>query len=145
LSGWCNVGAQLPSAGMTPTSVPGPETDPSSVAPYNASGCATSPPSTAHTAWGGGNPQETRVTTAWPPNKVPMNTPSRADLDVLNFLNSRNMPTYGAITARSYHPGGVNTLMADGSVRFTKSTINGNTWRALGTVTGGEVISADAY
>jgi prepilin-type N-terminal cleavage/methylation domain-containing protein/prepilin-type processing-associated H-X9-DG protein len=145
LSGWCNVGAQLPSAGMTPTTVPGPEVDPNSVAPYNSATCATNPPATAHTAWVDGNPQETGFTTAWPPNKVTMNNTSQAQLDVLNFLNSRNMPTFGAITSRSYHPGGVNALLADGSVRFVKSTINGNTWRALGTVAGGEVVSADAF
>jgi hypothetical protein len=39
----------------------------------------------------------------------------------------------------------VNTLFGDGSVKFIKSTINGFTWRALGTVQGGEVISADQY
>jgi len=32
-----------------------------------------------------------------------------------------------------------------GSVRFVKSTIAGNTWRAPGTVAGGEVIGADSY
>lgn len=49
------------------------------------------------------------------------------------------------IAARSYHPGGVNTVFSDGSVRFIKDTVNINTWRALGTKAGGEVISADAY
>lgn len=42
--------------------------------------------------------------------------------------------------ARSYHPGGVNALLGDGSVRFVKSTIDGMVWRALGTVAGGEVV-----
>jgi hypothetical protein len=36
-------------------------------------------------------------------------------------------------------------VLGDGSVRFVKSTIDGFVWRALGTVAGGEVISADAY
>jgi prepilin-type N-terminal cleavage/methylation domain-containing protein/prepilin-type processing-associated H-X9-DG protein len=45
----------------------------------------------------------------------------------------------------SRHPGGVNLLLGDGSVRFTKDTINLATWRALGTISGGEVISADSY
>jgi prepilin-type processing-associated H-X9-DG protein len=58
---------------------------------------------------------------------------------------SKDKPLYGAITARSYHPGGVNALFADGSVRFAKSTIDGATWRALGTVAGREVISGDSY
>ena len=53
--------------------------------------------------------------------------------------------TLGAITSQSYHPGGVNMLLGDGSVKFIKSTINGWTWRALGTIAGGEVLSSDSY
>jgi prepilin-type N-terminal cleavage/methylation domain-containing protein/prepilin-type processing-associated H-X9-DG protein len=47
--------------------------------------------------------------------------------------------------ARSYHPGGVNALYCDGSVKFVKDTVNIVTWRALGSSQGGEVISSDAY
>lgn len=47
--------------------------------------------------------------------------------------------------SRSRHPGGVNICFADGSVRFIKDTINGNTWNALHSIKGGEVISADAF
>ncbi len=47
--------------------------------------------------------------------------------------------------ARSHHPGGVNVLMGDGAVRFMKDSINGATWIALGSISGGEVISADSY
>jgi prepilin-type processing-associated H-X9-DG protein len=50
--------------------------------------------------------------------------------------------TYGANSA---HPGGVNTLFGDGSVKFIKSTIDRRTWWSLGTRSGGEVVSADAY
>ena len=46
--------------------------------------------------------------------------------------------------ARSYHSGGVNAAMCDGSVHFYKNTININTWRALSTSKSGEVISADS-
>lgn len=49
------------------------------------------------------------------------------------------------VAARSYHPGGVNTTFADGSVRFIKDTVNIATWRALGSKAGGEIISADSY
>jgi hypothetical protein len=35
--------------------------------------------------------------------------------------------------------------LADGSVRFVKSSINQQTWMALGSINGGEVISADSY
>jgi prepilin-type N-terminal cleavage/methylation domain-containing protein/prepilin-type processing-associated H-X9-DG protein len=47
--------------------------------------------------------------------------------------------------ANSLHPGGVNVLMADGSVRFIKNSINQYTWWSLGTRANGEVISADSY
>ena len=85
------------------------------------------------------------MTTAFPPNKAAINPNNNADLDILTVLISKDQPLYGAITARSYHPGGVNALFADGSVHFVKSTVNGMTWRALGTIQGGEVISSDAY
>jgi prepilin-type processing-associated H-X9-DG protein len=48
-------------------------------------------------------------------------------------------------SARSRHPGGINLLLGDGSVRFVKSSINAMTWVQLGSIRGGEVISADAY
>jgi prepilin-type N-terminal cleavage/methylation domain-containing protein/prepilin-type processing-associated H-X9-DG protein len=40
----------------------------------------------------------------------------------------------------SFHPGGVNVLMADGSVRFVIENINPAVWRAMGTISGGEVV-----
>ena len=45
----------------------------------------------------------------------------------------------------SRHPGGANFLMADGSVKFLKKSINLATYCALGSRAGGEVVSADAY
>jgi prepilin-type N-terminal cleavage/methylation domain-containing protein/prepilin-type processing-associated H-X9-DG protein len=54
-------------------------------------------------------------------------------------------PTFMALDASSNHPGGVSALFADGSVHFIKNTINPVTWRALGTIAGGEVISSDQY
>ncbi len=45
----------------------------------------------------------------------------------------------------SYHPGGVNTLFGDGTVRYIRNSINIPTWRAIGTRNGGEVVSADGY
>jgi len=47
--------------------------------------------------------------------------------------------------ADSYHSGGVNTLIADGSVKFIKEAIALNVWWALGTKANGEVLSADSY
>ncbi|HZW34478.1 MAG TPA: DUF1559 domain-containing protein [Isosphaeraceae bacterium] len=45
----------------------------------------------------------------------------------------------------SYHPGGVNVLFGDGSVKFVKDSVNLATWRALGTRAGGEIVSSDSY
>jgi len=49
----------------------------------------------------------------------------------------------GGTSASSAHPGGVNTLMGDGSVRFVKESINPRTWWALGSSNGGEIIGGD--
>ena len=45
----------------------------------------------------------------------------------------------------SKHPGGVNMLWGDGSVKFIKDTVNLQIWQALGTRNGGEIISSDSY
>jgi prepilin-type processing-associated H-X9-DG protein len=58
-----------------------------------------------------------------------------------------NLPCAGSswdlttAASRSRHPGGVNVLLADGSVRFIQQGINLATWQALGTIAGGEVLS----
>ncbi|QEH34394.1 putative major pilin subunit [Aquisphaera giovannonii] len=54
-------------------------------------------------------------------------------------------PARLVMTVSSLHPGGVNVTMCDGSVRFVKETIDRNTWRAIGSSNGGEVVSADQY
>jgi prepilin-type N-terminal cleavage/methylation domain-containing protein/prepilin-type processing-associated H-X9-DG protein len=51
----------------------------------------------------------------------------------------------GIVGASSFHPGGVNVLMLDGSVKFIKDTINPLAWMAFGTIDWGEVISSDSY
>jgi len=66
-------------------------------------------------------------------------------VDVLSQRERLGGPTFAAITSRSYHPGGVQSLLGDGSVRFVEDTIDGFVWRALGTVGGGEVIPDNAF
>lgn len=129
----------------SPNNIPAPTDDPYTVAPeYKAASC---PPGVSHGTWYDGNTNSTGFTTAWPPNKVISGPPGSgyADLDLGGTPLVNGGPNYAAITARSYHPGGVNVLVGDGSVRFIKSTINGTTWRALGTISGGEVLSSDTY
>jgi prepilin-type N-terminal cleavage/methylation domain-containing protein/prepilin-type processing-associated H-X9-DG protein len=48
--------------------------------------------------------------------------------------------TYFHVSASSYHTGGVNICLADGSVRFVSDSINFATWQALGSRAGGEVV-----
>jgi prepilin-type N-terminal cleavage/methylation domain-containing protein/prepilin-type processing-associated H-X9-DG protein len=50
-----------------------------------------------------------------------------------------------AWTLSSRHPGGLNMLFADGSVKFIKSSVNPFTWFALQTMAANEVISSDSY
>jgi prepilin-type processing-associated H-X9-DG protein len=45
----------------------------------------------------------------------------------------------GIFAARSYHPGGVNAAMADGSVSFFTSSTDPLVWRSLGTRAGGDL------
>ncbi len=76
-----------------------------------------------------------------------INTPN-AGTDVTPYClnNGRNPPctTSGSgnshKSARSRHTGGVNVLMGDGSVRFMANSVAPVTWRAYGTMNGGEVI-----
>ncbi|MDB5309963.1 MAG: prepilin-type cleavage/methylation protein [Gemmataceae bacterium] len=49
----------------------------------------------------------------------------------------------GHIAARSYHTGGVNVCMGDGSVRFARDSVDPATWYAMGTKGNGEVIQGD--
>jgi prepilin-type processing-associated H-X9-DG protein len=128
-----------------PAAVPPPSADHYAVAPEYNAGCTLS--TTGHTEWVDGAVHETGFTTAWPPNRriVRSGGDPAQDLDLIGTRESRGGPTFAAVTSRSYHAGGVNALFGDGSVRFIKDTINGGTWRALGSIRGGEVISGDAY
>jgi type II secretory pathway pseudopilin PulG len=54
-------------------------------------------------------------------------------------------PIIGIVSARSNHQNGVEVGFVDGSVRLVKSTVDRNIWRALGTKSGGEIISKDQY
>jgi len=48
---------------------------------------------------------------------------------------------WSAITASSMHPGGVNLLLADGSVRFVGDSIDRQVWRALGSRNGNDIVN----
>jgi len=54
-------------------------------------------------------------------------------------------PSITLYNASSLHPGGVNVLFMDGSVKFVKSTVNYQAWYAIATPDGNETVSADSY
>lgn len=103
---------------------------------------------TGHTEWPDGRVHHSGFTTTFTPNTVVPYIHSDGqtyDIDYNSLQEGRSdtQPTYAAITARSYHTGLVNVLMMDGSVRSIQNSINIDTWRALGSRNGGEVISGD--
>jgi prepilin-type N-terminal cleavage/methylation domain-containing protein/prepilin-type processing-associated H-X9-DG protein len=49
------------------------------------------------------------------------------------------------VGSKSRHPGGVNSLFGDGSVRYMKDSILGTIWKSVNTIASAEVLSADAY
>jgi prepilin-type processing-associated H-X9-DG protein len=58
------------------------------------------------------------------------------------FPDQGKQPGNGMIGAQSNHPGGVNVGMLDGSARFIKDSVARQTWWAIATYGGGEVIDA---
>ncbi|MFO0956356.1 MAG: DUF1559 domain-containing protein [Isosphaeraceae bacterium] len=51
----------------------------------------------------------------------------------------------GVIGLSSFHPGGANVIFADGSVHFIKDSISLPTIWALGSRSGGEILSSDTF
>jgi prepilin-type processing-associated H-X9-DG protein len=66
-------------------------------------------------------------------------TPNAARADCVVYHNP------GWKAARSFHPGGVNSLYCDGHVAFVRTTVELGVWQALATRAGGEVVGGDAY
>lgn len=106
------------------------------LAPHN-------PAQVTHVEWVDGKVHETGFTTVFTPNtKVPWNASGTIlDVDIILATESSPGDTYAAITARSYHPTGVNGLMMDGSVRLVSNAISLANWRAMGTRAGGEILN----
>jgi len=102
-----------------------------------------------HTEWVEGDVHETGFTTCFAPNAAVLLTPpgqsAPIDIDFTSMRDgeSTTLPTYAAITARSFHTGSVNVLLMDGSVRSVRNGISLSIWQALGSRNGGEVIPGD--
>ncbi len=143
--------ASVPPPGPTgPYAYPDVPTVLASIAAAPSAGCKVATPPAGmlgggHSHWSNGNSFYDGFTTALPPNTRSPAGPQGLDSDLTSEDEDDGGPTYAAVTSRSYHPGLVNAVFGDGSVRSIKSSINFQTWRALGTIGGGEVISADQY
>ena len=103
---------------------------------------------TGHTEWVDAKAHETGFTAVFPPNTTVAYLSGGKTYDVDFVSSSENAapgspPTFAAVTSRSFHAGGVNALLMDGSVRFIRSTISPATWRSLATAVGGETIGND--
>ena len=97
-----------------------------------------------HTEWVDGRAHQTGFTATFPPNTKVIFTSAAGVFDV-DFNSSRegktiDQITYAVVTSRSYHPGGVQVVFADGSGHFIDEAIDVLTWRALATREGGEVV-----
>jgi prepilin-type processing-associated H-X9-DG protein len=120
---------------------PSPGDAPATIAVYtNCTGGAIRPEH-SHTEWHHGDVHHSGFTTAWTPNfRTPIVFAGRTypDGDVLSNREMFGAPTFAAVTARSYHNGGVNVLMGDSSVQFITDAVDGLIWRALGTPAGND-------
>jgi len=98
-----------------------------------------------HTEWVDARMHQTGFTTTFSPNtKVPhIDNGKTYDIDFNSMREGRSsvLPTYAVVTSRSYHTGGVNVVLLDGSVRLISSPIELEIWRALGSRAGGEVVA----
>lgn len=96
-----------------------------------------------HTEWVDGRIHQVGFTTTFTPNtRVPYidgNVEYDVDWNSQQEGKSADVKTYAAVTARSYHSGGVNVGRVDGSVGFVADQISKETWQALSTRRGGEV------
>jgi prepilin-type processing-associated H-X9-DG protein len=54
-----------------------------------------------------------------------------------------NSNGFSAITATSNHGSGACVVFADGHVSFVKSSIGNNIWRAIGTISGSEIVNSN--
>jgi prepilin-type N-terminal cleavage/methylation domain-containing protein/prepilin-type processing-associated H-X9-DG protein len=160
----CMSTPSVPSDSITgtwsPTNVPLPGTNSSAALSQLIASCGTATGKAkaggpiGHTRWCNGGVYYSGFTTAMPPNPN-LTAISRATgytnggqqvpMDWDSVDENDGGPTYMSLAASSLHPGGVNAVFGDGSVRFIKNSVSPITWRALGTIAGGEVISADNY
>jgi prepilin-type N-terminal cleavage/methylation domain-containing protein/prepilin-type processing-associated H-X9-DG protein len=68
-------------------------------------------------------------------------TPNLPDCCIITSVGRPRQPggrRWGLMPASSRHPGGVNVLMCDGTVRFVSDNVDRDTWWAMGSIAGSE-------
>jgi prepilin-type N-terminal cleavage/methylation domain-containing protein len=102
-------------------------------------------PDGEHVEWVDGKVHETGFTTTFPPNtKCMCNTSGGlVDVDLVSQSEGKSttIPTFAAVTSRSFHANGVQAVMMDGSVSFIANNIDRAIWQGLSTRDGGESVS----
>jgi prepilin-type N-terminal cleavage/methylation domain-containing protein/prepilin-type processing-associated H-X9-DG protein len=99
-------------------------------------------PAAGHPSWTMAAQVSSAVTFVFPPNtRVPYLNPADGRTYDVDLLLATRIQ-YAAVTARSWHTGGVNAVFVDGSVHFISNSIDKATWRALGTRNGGEPVGS---
>ena len=93
--------------------------------------------STMGRSWANGMMGQTLGTTLLAPN------PQYPNCNMQSWGGDMDGP--GMYNLSSYHPGGANAAMADGSVRFLRNETNLNAIWSLGSRNGGEVLSPESY
>jgi prepilin-type processing-associated H-X9-DG protein len=87
------------------------------------------------------------VTFVLTPNTPTLLNVSGTDYDIDQLTSregsSATRISFDVVTARSYHTGGVNVLLMDGSVRFVTDSVSQAAWRAAATRSGGEPLGLD--
>jgi prepilin-type N-terminal cleavage/methylation domain-containing protein/prepilin-type processing-associated H-X9-DG protein len=100
----------------------------------------------SHTGWTEGQTFHNGVTFVFPPNtSVPYTNPADGLVYDVDYVSSRDgssatARSYAAMTSRSYHSGGANVLLMDGSVRTVTASVDLAIWRALGTRNNGDIV-----
>jgi prepilin-type processing-associated H-X9-DG protein len=74
--------------------------------------------------------------------------PNRPDCLLVTSVGRPRQPggrRWGFLPASSRHPGGVNVLMVDGTVRFVSASVEIDVWNAAGSIAGNEKIDNQAF
>jgi prepilin-type N-terminal cleavage/methylation domain-containing protein/prepilin-type processing-associated H-X9-DG protein len=72
-------------------------------------------------------------------------TPPNAKTPNCNTNGTGTIQSVGVFGLSSFHPGGANILLLDGSVRYLKDSVSNQTVWSLGSMRQGEIVSSEAY